>query len=292
MIADYAFSFTSGLAPDITPPTVKITQPSNGATVSGMALVKADVTDDRNVARVDFYLDGTKATSGTWPPFVWTWDASSSANGAHIIKAQAFDGVGNTASDEISVNVANDLTPPTITGTEPKDKSAGVPTNAKISITFSEEMDPISVQAAFSISPDITGDFSWSGNTVTFTPSTELLTGITYTVKVDTNARDVHGNALASAYSFSFDTKGNGPSMNLDLMLYLIPIIAIIAIIAVVVVLLVRRRRRRPEYAQIPPPEYAQQPYYPQQQMYPYQPADPQQSQGPDQQNWQTPQQY
>ena len=252
MKGDYAFWFATEFVPDTTPPKVKITQPSNGAVVSGKVDVKADATDDHGVAKVDFYLDGKKVSTGTSPPFVWTWDTAASANGTHKIKAQAFDGSDNSASDEISVNVANDLTPPTVTGTEPKDQSTGVALDAKISITFSEEMDHLSVQSAFSISPNVTGNFTWNGSTMTFTPNSELMPGTTYFVKVEKSARDAHGNALANVYSFSFITKERGSSINGDAIVYLISILAILAIVVVLFLLI---KRKRPEEKESPPPE-------------------------------------
>jgi amino acid transporter len=125
--------------------------------------------------------------------------------------------------------------------------------DAKISITFSEEMDHPSVQSAFSISPNVTGNFTWNGSTMTFTTKNELLPGTTYFVKIEKSAKDAHGNALASAYSFSFITKEQGSSISSDAIVYLISILAILAIVVVVLFLLMKRKR--PEEKESPPPE-------------------------------------
>src|SRR5207245_7897547 len=45
-------------SPDTTPPTVSITSPANGATVSGTISVTASASDNRGVAGVQFQLDG------------------------------------------------------------------------------------------------------------------------------------------------------------------------------------------------------------------------------------------
>src|SRR5207247_5967003 len=46
------------VANDLTPPTVSITAPINGSTVSGSVTVSADATDNVGVAGVQFKLDG------------------------------------------------------------------------------------------------------------------------------------------------------------------------------------------------------------------------------------------
>jgi ATP-dependent Zn protease len=119
--------------------------------------------------------------------------------------------------------------------------------SSKISITFSKGMDKTSVQAAFRVSPDMTGTFSWNGNVMIFTPSMELLPDTSYTVKITTDAKDLHGNVLEAEYSFSFTTKGAKSSATFDLLFYLISLIAIIAVILVLIY--IARRRKRPERA-------------------------------------------
>lgn len=246
MVEDYAFSFTTGLAPDVTPPSVKITEPPDKSKVSETVTVKASATDNRAVAFVNFYLDGTKLSTASLPPYTWTWDTKTTSNGTHEIKAVAQDTSGNTGSDRITITVDNDLTLPTITETEPKNGSADVRLDAKISITFSEKMDEISVQGAFKISPSVNGTFSWNGSTVTFTPALELLSGTDYIITIDKGAKDMHGNSLSSTYSFSFRTTDNGAGIALGLAAYLIPLIAVVAIVLVLLYLRTRKRRERP----------------------------------------------
>jgi parallel beta-helix repeat protein len=75
-----------------------------------------------------------------------------------------------------------------------------------VSVTFNEEMNRISVEQSFIINPNVTGTFSWNGNTVTFHP--QLLDGNTeYDITIGTSAQDVFGNSLESQYEFSFTTK-------------------------------------------------------------------------------------
>jgi hypothetical protein len=71
-------------------------------------------------------------------------------------------------------------------------------------------MDTNSVQSAFSISPAVSGAFSWSSanDTLTFTPGGSGLTGLSnFVVRVTNSAVDaVSGNALFAAYELKFKT--------------------------------------------------------------------------------------
>ncbi|MEW6609815.1 MAG: Ig-like domain-containing protein, partial [bacterium] len=59
-----------------------------------------------------------------------------------------------------------------VTTSTPDNEATGVGTDENIVINFSKPMDITSVENAFSIYPDIQGEFSWSNNnrTLTFTP--------------------------------------------------------------------------------------------------------------------------
>ncbi|MEQ9504056.1 MAG: S8 family serine peptidase [Deltaproteobacteria bacterium] len=109
-----------GGAPDTTPPTVAITAPSNGATVSGSVTVQATATDDQTVSSVVLLVDGNTVTTQT-PPATFTWSSSSVGDGPHTIEVQAFDGAGNSASDSVGVTVDN------TTGQASYDPSFGAP---------------------------------------------------------------------------------------------------------------------------------------------------------------------
>jgi len=67
-------------------------------------------------------------------------------------------------------------------------------------------MNQASAQAAFSLSPSLSGTFTWSGMTMTFTPNGPLASATAYTATIATSATDAHGVALASPYSWSFTT--------------------------------------------------------------------------------------
>ncbi len=123
------------------------------------------------------------------------------------------------------------VTPQVIPPTVPGSGATGVSTNSPIQITFNEQMDPTTTQAAFHLkqtsgagSPCYVinavvdplcgsngGAFSWGGpaaNILSFRPTSNLTGSAAYTVTVDYTAQDLIGTAMGpnsgSSYIFSF----------------------------------------------------------------------------------------
>jgi hypothetical protein len=93
---------------DTTPPTVSITAPGNGASVSGSIVVSANATDGVSTPRVLFKLDGQPlGNSIIAPPYSITWNSTTTSNGVHTLSAVATDLAGNTSEASVSVTVAN-----------------------------------------------------------------------------------------------------------------------------------------------------------------------------------------
>lgn len=104
---------------DTTPPTVFLTAPSSGSTVSGTITVSATASDNVGVAGVQFKLDGANlASEDISSPYSVSWNTTSASNGSHTLTATARDSAGNSAtSASVTVTVSNvvaDTTPPTI----------------------------------------------------------------------------------------------------------------------------------------------------------------------------------
>lgn len=96
-----------------TAPTVSMTGPASGQTVSGSAPYSASASDNGGVARVDFFLDGatTRLASDTAAPYGGTLDTTALSNGAHTLKALAYDAQGLSSSSQVSFNVSNNKAP-------------------------------------------------------------------------------------------------------------------------------------------------------------------------------------
>ncbi|MCK4294016.1 MAG: tandem-95 repeat protein [Planctomycetes bacterium] len=90
-------------------PTVSITNPTDGATVSGSVTVIADAGDDRRVSQVEFLVDGASIGVDTDGSNGWSanWDTTAEADGPHTVSATATDTASQTASHSISVTVNN-----------------------------------------------------------------------------------------------------------------------------------------------------------------------------------------
>ena len=111
--------------PDLTAPTATITSPGNSATVSGSVSFNVAALDDKAVAKVEFYLNGTLLGSDTTAPYSFAWNTAAAADGWHTLGAKAIDSSNNIGTSEaISVLVSNptapvDSTPPTVTISAP-----------------------------------------------------------------------------------------------------------------------------------------------------------------------------
>src|SRR3989449_647691 len=109
-------------ASDTTSPTVSISAPLGGATVSNTVTVSAAAADNVGVVGVQFKLDGANlGAEDLVAPYSVSWNTTTVPNGAHTLKASARDAAGNaTTSASLSVIVANaDATPPTVAITAP-----------------------------------------------------------------------------------------------------------------------------------------------------------------------------
>ena len=86
------------VAGDSQAPTVAITQPSTGATLSARARVEVTASDDTGVASVVLKLDGAAITSPLQnPPYRFWLNTADFLNGTHTLHAVATDTAGNAA---------------------------------------------------------------------------------------------------------------------------------------------------------------------------------------------------
>jgi hypothetical protein len=109
-----------------------------------------------------------------------------------------------------------DTTPPTVVLTSPADAAGNVSIRKRPTATFSEPMDPTTVNAAtFTLQQGTTlipGTTSYvtGGTTGTFIPASDLALSTTYTATITTGAKDSAGNPMVSNYTWSFTTSACG----------------------------------------------------------------------------------
>jgi parallel beta-helix repeat protein len=98
---------------DTVPPTVSITSPSNGQTISGTVNLTASATDNVGVVGVQFLVDGANFGAEQTSGYSISLNTTTLTNGAHTVSATARDAAGNKkTSTAVSVTVSNTTTPP------------------------------------------------------------------------------------------------------------------------------------------------------------------------------------
>ncbi|MBI3486529.1 S8 family serine peptidase [Candidatus Daviesbacteria bacterium] len=99
---------------DITPPTVSITSPVSGSTVSGSVNLTATASDNVSVSKVTYLIDGVYIGESTSSPYSVAWDTTQFSNGTHSLVANAIDPSNNLGTSAIvTVIVNNPLPSPT-----------------------------------------------------------------------------------------------------------------------------------------------------------------------------------
>src|SRR5205823_5124210 len=126
------------------------------------------------------------------------------------VKDLAGDALGSDFVWTFTTTATPDTTPPTVSFTVPANAATGVAINQKIAAAFSEAMDPLTISpATFTLKQGTTavaGTVTYAGVTATFNPLSALAPDTTYTAMITTGARDLAGNALATAFSWTFTT--------------------------------------------------------------------------------------
>ena len=240
--SDAVWTFTTGLTPDTTLPTVTLKVPAAGSTgVSVNSMITATFSEDMDplfirestftlkngatsVTGIVSYAVGARTaifipTTPTTLDFNTVYTATLTT-GARDLAGNPL--AGNSATPTVAANAswtfttgaAPDITPPTVTLKVPAAGAVNVAPNANIIATFSEDMDPLTINSNTIIvqgsdSSIITGTVTYAvgAKTVTFNPTTPTLaTGSLFTVVVTTGAKDLAGNALTNNASWTFST--------------------------------------------------------------------------------------
>lgn len=99
------------------PPTVDITHPTEGATLTGPVTVSVAAAAVAGIERVDIALDGAALATLHAAPYAYAWNIAAVADGTHTLSATAYDHAGQSARATRTVTVAKlpaDTTGPAI----------------------------------------------------------------------------------------------------------------------------------------------------------------------------------
>ena len=207
-----------------TQPLISSTSPSDGATeMVPNSLVSAsfDAVMDKPSAQAAFSLKRTSdgaAVSGSlsWNGNILIFKPNSDLAGntqyTATVSAAAKDQAGNPlpAAKTWRFTTTNR---PIIDSVSPADGATGVARSVVTVAAFNKAMDKPSSQAAFSLKRTsngvaVSGTFTWSGNSMRFTPSTQLAANTQYTATLAGTAKDLSSNTLANPGTWRFTTGG------------------------------------------------------------------------------------
>ncbi|MDD4308492.1 MAG: Ig-like domain-containing protein [Thermoplasmata archaeon] len=238
------WTFTTQANPDATGPIVSgVTATPNpvaqGATLTLTASVSDVTTGNNNVAQAEWSRGTSAAAAGSGtamsasdgtfnsPTEGVTSSISTTGwtEGANTLWVRGRDSVGNwgsAVSTSVTVTVP-DTVPPQVTTNTPTNGATGVLVTANIVVDFSEAMNKVNTQGAFSTVPAAAGVFSWNagGDIMTLNPTADLAANTLYTVTILVAATDLAGNTLdgdkdgvmeadnKDKWVFSFTTAGS-----------------------------------------------------------------------------------
>jgi hypothetical protein len=242
MASNYIWSFTTGQAPDTTPPTVISVSPANGATdVSISTTVTAtfsEAMDPSTINTTTFTLSNGGPVSGTvtYTNTTATFTPSSPLAANTVYTATITTGVKDLAGNTMAANYiwdfatgTPDTTLPTVISVTPVNGASGVADDTTVTATFSEAMDPSTINTStftlnsnisasilgkgLSSSAVISGTVTYNDTTATFTPLSPLALNAIYTATITTGVKDLSGNAMAANYIWTFDTSTGLPDL-------------------------------------------------------------------------------
>lgn len=186
---------------------------SGSATDTGVTVVWSTAAGDAGFAQQHVRYCALPFTV----PYVCdhTWKATIRIRaGSNVITVIASDASGNIGRDTITIIRPPDQAPPTVVSTSPANAAANAPVSAAIRARFDERLTATSINAdTFSLvdsrGDPVSGSVEYSDpddRTASFVAASPLAYLEEYTATLSTGVRDEAGNALASAYAWTFST--------------------------------------------------------------------------------------
>jgi hypothetical protein len=206
-------------SPDTTPPTISSVTPSNNAiNIALNTTISVTFSETMNTSSVEgaFRINnatpiGTFSWSGSTMTFSPDYPFDYNKKYTCTVGVGAEDSAGNALASPYTWSFtslySSDTTAPIVLSVIPSGSAENVDALPTMEVTFSEAMNTTSAENAFLINGATpTGTFSWNDNTMIFVRDSALSLNTTYTCAVDTGAKDLTGNAMSSAYQWSFKT--------------------------------------------------------------------------------------
>jgi Ice-binding-like/Bacterial Ig-like domain len=250
-VAFVSVAFVAGCGREQTPspafPTVIATSPLNGATLvllnTTVTATFSSVMAPATINTTTFTLTGPGLTAVTgavtYSGSTATFTPTASLAALTVYTGTITTGATDPGGNALAANYVWTFTTgsPTVISTVPASAATGVLVNTLVSATFSEPMNPLTINAAtFTLAapggvlvPGIVTRgagtprqargvhhtpigtstpqvVTYAGSTATFTPDADLAANTTYTATITTGAQDPAGAALAANYVWTFTT--------------------------------------------------------------------------------------
>lgn len=219
--SNYSWEFTT--EQESTPPTVSFVSPTDGednvpvnTNISvgfSEAMDQASVQDALTVSQNGSAVAGALTFSGNNATFNPNNNLNFGTSITATISTDAQDLAGNNLQNDFvwSFTTEQESVPPKVNNTNPSDGTIDVPVSSNITATFSEEMDPATInETTFVITQGgvgVEGDVNYSNNKATFNPTNDLVFDSEYTATITTGAQDLVGNAMESNFTWRFTTE-------------------------------------------------------------------------------------
>jgi hypothetical protein len=230
LATNYVWTFRTVPAP--TPPAVIATVPVNGATAvpinQALSATFSEAMDPATIDATTFTLKATiggasvtgavtYVAAGSVATFIPTASLAPTTEYTATITTGAMDLEGNSLVQNFMWTFTTAALPvaipPTVISTIPADLAVGVPLNQIVSATFSEPMNPATINSTtFTLTgpgaTPVSGLVAYAavGNTLTFTPTANLAPSTTFTATIMTGAQDLAGTGLANDTVWTFTT--------------------------------------------------------------------------------------
>ncbi|MDU0460473.1 MAG: Ig-like domain-containing protein [Geobacteraceae bacterium] len=192
------------------------------------ASVSIQAGDNLGLVSVSCAATGAASASQTFaidPPLIATTrsfdfaiQSTAAPHSVAVISCTASDAAGNSKNAALELTVA-DIVPPLVSSSSVSDNAVNVPTNAAITLSFNESLNPSTVTASTVLLAEsvagtpVPASVTLSGDhrDVTLKPLSVLAKGVAYTLTVSTAVADEAGNVLLAPYQLHFTSDNAVP---------------------------------------------------------------------------------
>ena len=189
--------------PDSTAPVVSISSPLPGDRVSGIVAVDVKASDDREVTRVELFINGVLIGSDATAPYGFSVDTSGMPEGDLAVEARGVDAAGNVGKANLSVIVANDTTPPSVQIVNPL-SGATITGPTTVSVSASDDKRVAKIKLAIGgkeVANSYGSTLSYSWDPYAGARGKGNRNKVTGTYTVTATATDEAGNARSASVS-------------------------------------------------------------------------------------------